>query len=1056
MASSQHARRLALPAIAILLFASLVFACLQPPSSSLSASGNPPASDTLPCVLSTTDRAAAGPQESPALHPDSIALASALEEEAARLFAALDFQGAIDRFREVCRIWENAADTGAKNGKLGNTVRRIGVCQWNLGRAKAALDSYRSAQEYLARCDTVDYVAYIQLLSNFGIIFRDLGMFDSSEVAYKKAIRVGERCLPAGHPKLGVACYNYGVFLWNLGRYEASETNILRARDIFLQSSGKEKENWVYCDEMLGNIALHRGDLEKAMRHFREVLKGRLRFGPKGAAGITYTNIGNVYHYRGEQEKALEYFQKSLDIRKASHPENHPHVSESHFNIGAALLLLEDYEGAIGQFREAGRGWRATYGAFHYNMGMAHNNLGAAFLKTGDLERCKTHLDSALLIMQQSSGYLHPNTADVYLNLGGYFTEKKQYETAEEQYGQGLAALDFQAFKEGHPERLKKALIAVGLLRAKAELYEIWGETEKAFRTYGEVVTLIEQLSRSYAEEGSKLALINHSFPILEKLISLCLSGNAPAGAGAPELSFPYFERAKSLLLREAVQRSRALKFAGIPQQYLDQESQLRKEVIEWEKRRFEAASGPSGAGTADSLKQIEKRIFDYKFEWEALLKTIEKQYPDYYRLQYDNAVISMNGVQDSLLESGNEALLEYFVGDSAVFVFLVLKDTFHVKRLTKDFPLEDWVAQMRRGIVRKFVPDTLFHPTDSLEPGLQYAQAAHRIYQKVFAPVDSLMKQDMKLLIIPDGALGYIPFDILLRRPAEGPDTWRTNDYLLGRYAIGYSHSATSLAGIKHRPTRKKTLKPFLGFAPSFDGSEAIASRRFIDLRYPGNRMKVLKNNIPEVDTVQAIMGGDIYAGTLATKANFIRLAENYRIIHLATHGKANDQVGDYSFLAFYEPPADSLENGWLYNRELYNLPLNADMVVLSACETGIGELKRGEGIASLARGFSYAGARSIVTSLWSVDDEATGALMVYFYQHLKEGKEKHEALRLAKQDCLRGEDIEPFYWAGFIPIGDMEKMERPGLWNPLWVWMLNMGLVLTLLGLAVRLRVR
>ncbi|MCB0582439.1 MAG: CHAT domain-containing protein [Phaeodactylibacter sp.] len=1056
MTSSQHARRLALPAIAILLFASLVFACLQPPSSSLSASGNPPASDTLPCVLSMTDRAAAGPQESPALHPDSIALASALEEEAARLFAALDFQGAIDRFRKVCRIWENAADTGEKNRRLGNTVRRIGVCQWNLGRAKAALDSYRSAQEYLARCDTVDYVAYIQLLSNFGIIFRDLGMFDSSEVAYKKAIEVGERCLPAGHPKLGVACYNYGVFLWNLGRYEASETNILRARDIFLQSSGKEKENWVYCDEMLGNIALHRGDLEKAMRHFREVLKGRLRFGPKVAAGITYTNIGNVYHYRGEQEKALEYFQKSLDIRKASHPENHPHVSESHFNIGAALLLLEDYEGAIGQFREAGRGWRATYGAFHYNMGLAHNNLGAAFLKTGDLERCKTHLDSALLIMQQSSGYLHPNTADVYLNLGGYFTEKKQYETAEEQYGQGLAALDFQAFKEGHPERLKKALIAVGLLRAKAELYEIWGETEKAFRTYGEVVTLIEQLSRSYAEEGSKLALINHSFPILEKLISLCLSGNAPAGAGAPELSFPYFERAKSLLLREAVQRSRALKFAGIPQQYLDRESQLRKEVIEWEKRRFEAASGPSGAGTADSLKQIEKRIFDYKFEWEALLKTIEKQYPDYYRLQYDNAVISMNGVQDSLLESGNEALLEYFVGDSAVFVFLVLKDTFHVKRITKDFPLEDWVAQMRRGIVRKFVPDTLFHPTDSLEPGLQYAQAAHRIYQKVFAPVDSLMKQDMKLLIIPDGALGYIPFDILLRRPAEGPDTWRTNDYLLGRYAIGYSHSATSLAGIKHRPTRKKTLKPFLGFAPSFDGSEAIASRRFIDLRYPGNRMKVLENNIPEVDTVQAIMGGDIYAGTLATKANFIRLAENYRIIHLATHGKANDQVGDYSFLAFYEPPADSLENGWLYNRELYNLPLNADMVVLSACETGIGELKRGEGIASLARGFSYAGARSIVTSLWSVDDEATGALMVYFYQHLKEGKEKHEALRLAKQDCLRGEDIEPFYWAGFIPIGDMEKMERPGLWNPLWVWMLNMGLVLTLLGLAVRLRVR
>ena len=224
-------------------------------------------------------------------------------------------------------------------------------------------------------------------------------------------------------------------------------------------------------------------------------------------------------------------------------------------------------------------------------------------------------------------------------------------------------------------------------------------------------------------------------------------------------------------------------------------------------------------------------------------------------------------------------------------------------------------------------------------------------------------------------------------------------------------------------RPARTKG--PFLAFAPSFGENQEIAENdKITDLR--GN-LSPLYHNIPEVEAIQKLLGGKVFGGSAATEAAFVANASDYKIIHLSTHGKANDKVGDYAFLAFAEIP-DSLENEKLYNRDLYNLRLNADMVVLSACETGIGELQRGEGIISLARGFSYAGAKSLITSLWNVDDAKTKELMEGFYRYIKAGKAKDEALHLAKLDYLsrrRSVDAHPFYWAAFVAMGDMEPVE-------------------------------
>jgi len=281
---------------------------------------------------------------------------------------------------------------------------------------------------------------------------------------------------------------------------------------------------------------------------------------------------------------------------------------------------------------------------------------------------------------------------------------------------------------------------------------------------------------------------------------------------------------------------------------------------------------------------------------------------------------------------------------------------------------------------------------------------------------------------------LGYLPFEILLQELPQNNTHFSDHAYLLKDYQISYSYSASLLQEMIEKQHAEKPKKNFLAFAPSFgEASAPVASRSLAAIR---SGLNPLKFNIPEADQLNQIMGGDVFSALSATEPKFIEVAPFYRIIHLATHGKANDQAGDYSFLAFTEI-ADSLENEFLYTRDLYNLRLNADMVVLSACETGVGELQRGEGIVSLARGFSYAGAKSIVTTLWSINDATTVELMEGFYAYLKDGMAKDAALRRAKLDYIQShpnDEVHPFYWAAFVAVGDMSPVPVKGKYW--WFW--------------------
>ena len=190
--------------------------------------------------------------------------------------------------------------------------------------------------------------------------------------------------------------------------------------------------------------------------------------------------------------------------------------------------------------------------------------------------------------------------------------------------------------------------------------------------------------------------------------------------------------------------------------------------------------------------------------------------------------------------------------------------------------------------------------------------------------------------------------------------------------------------------------------------------------------------------------MGGQVLTETQATKKQFLKKQERYQVLHLATHGWVNPEANDFSYLAFSNSHDTISEQDLMYLREIYNLSTNAEMIVLSACETGNGQLLQGEGISSIARSFSYAGAKSLLATLWNVNDATTQELMTAFFTSLKESSVKDRSLQKAQIELIQNggkREAHPFFWAPFIPVGSMESLTPTSILSTLW-WLVGASL--------------
>ena len=305
--------------------------------------------------------------------------------------------------------------------------------------------------------------------------------------------------------------------------------------------------------------------------------------------------------------------------------------------------------------------------------------------------------------------------------------------------------------------------------------------------------------------------------------------------------------------------------------------------------------------------------------------------------------------------------------------------------------------------------------------PGF-FCHNSYTLYQKLIKPFENEIK-DKKIIIVPDGKLNYISFDALIDEMPDTTKIIRFNNlsYLIRKNCINYTYSANLL--YKFDDLSRKANKSVLAFAPEYQTDTfSFENNKLVLMPLPGVKK--------EVNNISHEVKAKVFEGAEATEINFRKNVENYDILHLAMHAYINDSLPAFSRLAFTQHTGKlPNDDGWLNTADIYNLNLNARLTVLSACNTGIGKLQKGEGVMSLARGFLYAGCPSIIMTLWEAEDNSGTKIMSSFYKYLKKGKPKDQALRLAKLDYLDNANprlAHPHYWLSYVTIGNSTPLFR------------------------------
>lgn len=396
----------------------------------------------------------------------------------------------------------------------------------------------------------------------------------------------------------------------------------------------------------------------------------------------------------------------------------------------------------------------------------------------------------------------------------------------------------------------------------------------------------------------------------------------------------------------------------------------------------------------------------------------VKSDFPRDYSLNYLEDDISQDELKNFL--ETNLTIIDYFIVGENLYAFVINKGEVHSFKF-------DWPEELKKqilGFKNGFINDSseLYH------------NASSNIYQKIFKPLESVVTGN-NVIIIPDKALWNINFDLLKTDVEDNLNL--ENKYLIQKYAISYSYSTSLLITAK---SNRNTKGQVLAFAYAEDG----LSEPQLD-----NMRDGVKENLPgtarEVRSLATTLNGAFYYGNEANEHKFKQIASDYSILHLALHGEVDDQDPDNSKL-FFTGKGQNDEDNTLHTFELYNMNLNADLAVLSACNTGAGKISDGEGIMSLGKAFQYAGVNSVLLSQWEVSDAVAPVIIEAFYKYLKEGQNKAEALRSAKLDFLRTSNnitSNPYYWGSFFILGNTESISFKTN-DQRWFWFLGITLII------------
>ena len=762
--------------------------------------------------------------------------------------------------------------------------------------------------------------------------------------------------------------------------------------------------------------------------------------GQRSGQAAAINNVGFIYDSLGEKQKALEHYKQALDIFRALSDRNGEastlnNIGAFHINtLGDPKTALEYYLQSI-ELRRALR--QPTEEA------KMLDNIGFLFKTLGDLPKALEYHRKALE-MNRTLGQRLGEGASL-TNLGATYFSMGELQTSLDYFSQALALHRIMG------NRSSEAIALFGM----AQVERARGNLDQARSQMEESLKIIESMRAKVASQDLRATFLAQHQDYYEFYTDLLMRLHQREPSKGHDLeALQASERARARSLLELIAEARVDVEQGIAPELKQHERATHSRIAWLQSRLIEVYSQTKP--DKDKISTLEEELKKVDAEREQLTMEIRQKHPRYADLQYPSP-LALKAIQ-SLLDD-RTLLLEYALGKDASFVFAVTSNDFLAARLPSAASITGQVQALRLAITTR--------PQRNMF-GKQI-EHSRQLYRDLVEPAEKLFSGKKKLIIVPSGILHYLPFEVLLSSGVErtlaraGSVDW---PYLVRDYAISYVPSASVLATLRSRPQEKSGLrKTFLAFADPVYGNEPEAEAGLVQSHLRGAfgdqrswKLERLPESRREVEQIASLYAQDkvsLLLGQQATEENVKtagRLSQ-YRFIHFATHGLLNEESPPYSGLVLSlsnarkapstathipaqagqagEKTADrspqspirnpQLEDGLLQVYEVFNLRLSADLVVLSACETGLGKQVKGEGLIGLTHAFLYAGTPSVLVSLWSVQDRSTADLMVNLYQQMDRAQDKTEALRQAKLKLIKNSRYaHPYYWAPFILIGE------------------------------------
>ena len=833
-----------------------------------------------------------------------------------------------------------------------------------------------------------------------GVAFDGLEQMDSVIYYNEKSIKLNEALKTPNYSTIAASSYNLGLlYLERFGNAHKAEVYYKKAAEYDLISGGEK--NPYLCEDYraLAQTHLAKNDLSKAMLYAEKAVnQGKKFLGINDSRTAQAMHIlAEIYTEKGQPELALSILEKSYNIfknvieaRKIPGGLNHRWMVMTYYGMAEAKRKEKKIQEAVSLYKK---------GAHISKIINRDAFLIEAYQNLAEIYEENTNFKNALYYVDSLEQFLNKKfKGATYRQFDQKLTRMKLQLHLKDTVGfkKRLEKLKQQLPSKNNDPNIWLTVLGIELKYFKVSLKQVPKEKLE------ELLQSVVRIRNTFSNQENRVFYNKSTQGIVEQALELSFDAFENTREDYfKEMCFKLMELNKNSALLEGLQNIRFKQIADVPEKLIHSEQKLLEQLQDIKNSIIYLKN--KGDVDAKIIQGLNDKLLVLDKRYDSINNTILINYPKYTNLKNLSANEGYTSFINDHLPK-NKAIIEYFLGPKFCYRIVLTKKNISLERFDNAHEIRTLVEKLRFELQQQ-----------------KQWEATVKSLSGLLIP--NLPDHISCLGIITDDILNFVPFEILLK---DGTT-------LLEKYALGY---AGSLQLLKEQvKLTHSNNKGWSGYAPTYTE-------------------EILPNNQREVEEISAITQGKVFLGTRATKTNFINTSNKNHLLHLALHTELDNTNPLNNRMLFTNDSLKTKENTSLSAAEIYALDLNANMVVLSSCNTGYGKIAKGEGVMNMSRAFTYAGVSSTVMSLWKVPDKETSQIMTFFYEHLKKGEPKDVALKNAKQDYLKNTDDEllkhPYYWAGFIVSGDTSAVVE----KQYWLWVLSIvGFVLLLIFFRKRL---